>query len=188
MSANENVVSAVAVEVEPVVTSYTEGALARLEELRAMRGSIPRFTIPPTPRETSRLSAVASVPPDFVELAAVMAVANPEAVTRIQAVSPAGMRDLLAYATAYAPLVEELEALTKFVRFTVLTARNEACGEALAIYATAKRLVKQPKYADLAPHVAAMRRVLGKVPSAESRERRAAKKAAAQKAATQQAA
>ncbi|HEX7152532.1 MAG TPA: hypothetical protein VF618_13675 [Thermoanaerobaculia bacterium] len=174
--------SAVAVEVEPVVTSYTEGALARLQELRNMRGLIPHFVVPETPYAPSRMAVTASLPPDFVELAGVLAVANPDAVTRGQAASAAEMRELLAYAAAYAPLVAELEALTKFVRFSVIAARNRAGGEALAIYETAKRLAKRPEFANLAPHVAAMRRVLGKVPSAEARARREAKKAAAQQA------
>jgi hypothetical protein len=177
----EKVVSAVAVDVEPVVSPYTEGALARLEELRSMRLSIPRFAIPPTPGATSRLTSAASVPPDFVELAAVMAVGNPEALTRAQVGGADEMRDLMSYAAAYTPLLEELEALTKFVRYSVLSARNQAGSEALGIYAGAKRLAKRPEYAHLAPHVAGMRRVLGKVPSAEVRAaRKAAKNAAAQ--------
>ncbi|HEX9985957.1 MAG TPA: hypothetical protein VGF69_22035 [Thermoanaerobaculia bacterium] len=180
----EKVVSAAAVELEPVGTSYTEGALARLEELRKMRGAIPRFAIPPTPDATSRLTSAASVPPDFIELAAVMTVANPEALTRAQAGGAAEMRDLMSYAVAYTPLLEELEALTKFVRYSVVAARNQAGSEALGIYAHAKRLAKRPEYAALAPHVAGMRRVLGKVPSAEVRAaRKAAKNAAAQAAA-----
>jgi hypothetical protein len=171
----EKVVSA-AVEVEPVVSPYTEGALARLEELRKMRGAIPRFAIPPTPDATRLLNTAASLPPDFIELAAVMAAANPDGLTRAQAADE--MRDLMHYAVAYTPLLEELEALTKFVRYSVMSARNQAGSEALAIYAGAKRRAKRPEYAHLAPYVAGMRRVLGKVPSAEVRAERKAKRAA----------
>ncbi|HEX7152154.1 MAG TPA: hypothetical protein VF618_11765 [Thermoanaerobaculia bacterium] len=95
------------------------------------------------------------------------------------------MRDLLSYAMAYAPLADELEALAQAVRHSVITARNKVGQEALTIYALAQRMARLAENAGLAAHVADMRRKLGRVPSAEARERRAAKKAAAQAAVTQ---
>ncbi|HEX7153251.1 MAG TPA: hypothetical protein VF618_17330 [Thermoanaerobaculia bacterium] len=184
---NEKVVSVGAVEVEPVVTSYASEAQARVQELRSMRTLIPRFTIPVSPQETTRLSAAASVPPEFVELTA-MAAALEQGLTRGQAVSSAEMRDLMSYADAYAPLADELEAMAQFVRHSVIAARNVVGSEALTIYALAQRLAKRPTMAHLAPHVADMRRALGKMQSAQARERRAAKRAARLAAAQTQAA
>jgi hypothetical protein len=100
-----------------------------------------------------------SVPQPFVELTAV-AVKNSPALVRGGAADPARLRDLLTFATAYAPFADELEALASFVRHTVTAAKNEAGSTALTTYALAQRLAKRPETADLAPHVHDMRRAL----------------------------
>ena len=140
---------------------HIEPAQARLSELRAMREAIPRFAIPESTRETRRLNAAASVPPDFVELV-VFALANNKALALGEGKSPAELRDLLRYAEAYAPLADELEAFAQFIRYSVNVARNEAGFEALTIYSTAQRLAKRREHAQLAPYVADMRRTLGR--------------------------
>jgi len=147
----------------PDVPPNTHAAMAqqRVEELKQWREQIPRFAIPETTDEVRRLSAAASVPPVFIELTNV-AIANQSALVRTDGAPPAEVRDLLSYADAYVPLADELEALAQFIRYSTTAARNLAGTEALTTYSLAQRLAKQKRYAHLKPHVADMRRALGK--------------------------
>jgi hypothetical protein len=174
----KNVVVTAAVESTPV--SYIAEAQTCVEEVRAMRERIPYFAIPDSSDAAQRLSSAASVPTDFVELTA-MAVTNQKTLSRTESTTAAQIRDLMQYATAYSPVADELEALAQFIRHSVRVAKNKAGAEALTIYALAQRLAKRPESAELAPHVADMRRALGRGRklSAETVARRAAKKAKA---------
>jgi len=153
---NENVVIPVT---NPNI--YAESAQLRLEELRRWRDQIPRFAIPETVDATRRLSPAAAVPPVFIELTNV-AVANQTALVRVDGAPPAEVRDLVAYADAYVPLADELEMMAQFIRYSTTAARNLAGTEALTTYSLAQRLARQKRYAHLKPHVADMRRALGK--------------------------
>jgi len=155
-------------------TNHSQNAQARVEELRAMRQKIPNFVFPADKGERRRLTNAASVPPELIELTAV-AMTNSAALVRGESAGPDGLRDLLAYADAYAPLADELEALASFVRHSVLAAKNKAGSDALTTYALTQRLAKRPETADLAPIAEAMGRVLGrrrkaKAPSAPAPE------------------
>ena len=140
---------------------HAETVQLRLEELRQWREQIPRFVIPETADETRKLSHAASVPIVFIELTNV-AVANHIALVRADGTPPAEIRDLVAYADAYFALPDELEALAQFIRYSTTAARNLAGTEALTTYSLAQRLSRQKRYAHLKPHVADMRRALGK--------------------------
>ena len=149
--------------VVPAVGPNDHAATAqlRVEELRKWREQIPRFAIPETADATRRLSQAASVSSVFIELTN-MAVTNQRALVRADATPPAEIRDLVAYADAYVPLADELEALAQFIRYSTTSARNVAGTEALTTYSLAQRLSRQKRYAHLKPHVADMRRALGK--------------------------
>jgi hypothetical protein len=163
MSTNEkDVVSNV------IPNGHTAEAQARLQELRQSRERIPHFTLPVSGKATAKLMSAASVPPQFVE-ASTSAMANEKALER-PSVTPAEVRDLMAYADAYGPLADEHEAMGQFLRHSINAARNLAGSEALATYHTAKRLAKIPRYAGLAVYVADMRRALGKVRGKETPE------------------
>ena len=151
----------------PSPVSHTDAAQALVDQTRAMRQRIPNFVVPTSRGEASRLSNAASVPPEFVELSAV-AVKNSTALVRGGALDPDQTRDLMTFADAYDPLADELEALAQFIRHSTLAARNKAGSEALMTYAVSKRLAKRPETADLAPHVADMRRALGRTRKAKS--------------------
>jgi hypothetical protein len=141
----------------------------------ARREQIPRFVIPETSDATRRLNNAASVSPVFIELTNV-AVANQPVLVRTEGATASQVRDQVSYADAYSPLADELEALAHFVRHSVATARSAAGLEALTTYALAQRLSRQPQNAHLRPHVADMRRALG-------RGRKLTPEVAAQKAA-----
>ena len=148
--------------------SHNDNAQALIEQVRAMRERIPNFVVPKSKDERQRLSQAASVPPEFVELTAV-AVTNSQALVRGEGADPAQARDQMSYGEAYLPLADELEALGHFIRHSVTAAKNRAGSDALTTYALAKRLAKRPETADLAPHVADMRRALGRSRKAKSK-------------------
>jgi hypothetical protein len=142
-------------------TSHTATVQERINDIRAMRLKIPNFTIPESKRAKRQIATIASLPPAFIERAAV-AISNSASLVRAGATDPERIRDLMSYADAYDALADELEAMASFVRHSTATARNEAGREALTTYAAAQRLAKLPATADLAPHVADMRSALGK--------------------------
>jgi len=143
------------------MATHSENAQARVEEIRAMRQKIPNFVFPTVKGERRRLTKAATVPPDLIELTAV-AVKNNVALVRGGRPDPEVLRDLSAYADAYSPLADELEALASFVRHSVTAARNTVGIDALDTYALTQRLAKRPGTADLAPLAEAMGRALGR--------------------------
>ena len=143
------------------MATHSENAQARVEEIRAMRQKIPNFVFPTVKGERRRLTKAATVPPDLIELTAV-AVKNNVALVRGGRPDPEVLRDLSAYADAYSPLADELEALASFVRHSVTAARNTVGSDALTTYALTRRLAKRPETADLAPLAEAMNRALGR--------------------------
>jgi hypothetical protein len=149
--------------------THNETAQLRIDELRAWREQIPRFAVPETADARQKLSQAASVSPAFIELTNV-GVANHTALGRTDGAPPAEIRDLVAYSDAYVPLADELEALAQFIRFSTTAARHLAGTEALTTYALAQRLSRQKRYAHLKPHVADMRRALGKQRKAKPEE------------------
>ena len=126
-----------------------------------MREKIPNLVFPESVGANRKLISAATVPPEFIELSAV-AVKNSESLVRKGGADPEQTRDLMSYAEAYSPLADELEALAHFIRHSVIAARHKAGSNALTTYAMAQVLAKRPETADLAPHVADMRRALGK--------------------------
>jgi hypothetical protein len=148
-------------EVPVTQTSHADIAQERVAEVRAMREKIPNLVIPDSAGANRRLISAATVPPEFIELSAV-AVKNSESLVRKGGSDPEQTRDLMSYAEAYSPLADELEALAQFIRHSVITARHKAGSDALTTYALAQVLAKRSETADLAPHVADMRRALGK--------------------------
>ena len=175
MSTNEKAVSVV------TPNPYSEAAHARVQELRQWRETIPHINVSTIVTDTNRLSNAASVSPEFVELTTV-AVANQKSLVRSEGATPDEIRDLMRYAEAYSPLADELEAMAQFVRHSVTAARNKAGFEALTTYSLAQRMSKRAENAALKPHVADMRRALGRVRKLTSEQKLAKKAKAAARA------
>lgn len=142
---------------EPSV--HTVAAQARIQDVRAMRETIPEFAVPGSKAEATRIVRAASVPPEFVELAITALAHSPD--LRRETSNPNRARDRMDYADAYSPLVDELEATAQFLRHSIRVARNEAGSDALATYALAKHLMTRPELGELVEYVADMRRALG---------------------------
>jgi len=171
-----NTKEAVSPPAEPSV--HTTAAQARIQELRAMRDAIPEFRIPDSKTEARRIVANASVPPEFVELAATAITLSPD--IRRETSDPNRVRDRMDYADAYSPLADEFEASAKFLRHSIRVARGEAGGDALATYALAKHVARRPEQGELKVHVRDMERALG-VRARLAKGRAARKKAEAAK-------
>ncbi len=146
----------------PEASVRTAAAQALIAKVRAIRDEIPDFTAPGFQGSGRGPGNAASVPMAFVERTAV-AVANHPLLVRPDLLDPAVSRDLMTFAEAYTPLADEMEAVLKFLRHTIISARNTAGTDALVTYTLAQRLAKRAATkADLAPHVADMRRELGR--------------------------
>ena len=146
--------------VEVPASSHSDAAQAFVDQLRRMRETIPHFAIPTLKSGRRTLNSLTSLPAAFIELTA-MARTNNGALVRGGATTPAETRDLIAYGEAYSPVADELEAFAQFIRYSIAAARAKAADEALNTYALARRLARRAAHADLAPHVADMRRALG---------------------------
>ena len=149
------------VSVTAAPASHLDAAQTLVNDIRAMRQRIPNLVIPNSKGSLRRLAQAASVPKQFVDLAA-MAVTNNPALVREGGQDLAQNRDLSSYAEAYGLVADELEALAYFVRHSVTAAKNKVGNEALTTYALARRLAKLPETADLTPHVDDMSKALGK--------------------------
>ena len=140
---------------------HSEAAQAVVAEIRALRQKIPNLVVPSSKEELKKLASAASVPADFAERMAV-AVENNPALVRGGALDPEKSRDLMAYAEAFGPVADEVEALGRVIRHSVTAARNKVGSDALITYVVAQRLAALPEHADLVPHVTDMRRTLRK--------------------------
>lgn len=146
----------------PETSARTAAAQAFIAKLRALRDEVPDFTFPEFQGNSQALANAASVPPAFVERALV-ATTNSPLLARPNALDPAVSRDLLKFAEAFAPVADEIEAVAKFVRHSITSARNQAGSDALVTYGLARRLARhRNSAAEIAPHVADMRRALGR--------------------------
>lgn len=146
----------------PEASARTAAAQAAIAKVRAMRDEIPDFTSAAFLGNGRLLTAAAKVSPGFVERTNV-AVANIPLLGREGVLDPAVSRDLMAFADAFAPVADELEALALHVRHSIASARHRAGSDALTTYALAQRLAKNPESAAaLAPHVRDMRDALGR--------------------------
>jgi hypothetical protein len=137
---------------------HVEAAKAMLEEVRALRAKIPRFTAE-VPNEPQKISNVASVPDPFVESAGSAADASKQLEAAAGA-DPATLRDSFGFALAYDSVVVEAYAFARAVEHTVRVQRAKAGLSALDIYAIAQRLAKRKDGAEFVPHVEDMRRKL----------------------------
>ena len=159
MTSNDNNKQATsAAETAPPENMYTDSAAAMVDRIHAMQADIPKFSIPSERNSTQRLASVSSVPLQFVEKVATLVKDKPFLTG--DDTGPAKLRDLLAFAAAYAPVADEMEALAGGLRHTIRDTLNEAGASALTAYEVAKRKARRAAAADLLPHIADMKRLL----------------------------
>jgi hypothetical protein len=139
--------------------SYQGTAAEHLDRLRALRETIPNFVTVSDAKAIHRLCQAASVPPEFVELSAV--VAKKTETLGVGGPNAERMRDRLAFADAYGPVADEYDAIAQLLRLSIVAARNQAGSDALLVYKTTKHLAKRPETSELAPNLADLSRLLG---------------------------
>ena len=141
-----------------VTASHVEGAKALIEKIRALAAEVPNFVIA-TPEESKRLATVAGLDDAFLESAGVCIQTTP-GFESASGVDQATMRDRYGFALAYEAAVPEAFAFARSLAHTCRVARAAAAGNALDIYAFARRRAKRKNGAELVPHVEDMRRKL----------------------------
>lgn len=82
------------------------------------------------------------------------------------------LREVLSSADGYRLLGERLDMLSTQVKYTAEARWSEAVSEAMYTYTMATTLAADPAHADLAPHVATIRRHLGRRNAATGKKRK----------------
>src|SRR5262245_2735327 len=109
---------------------HSETAQAVIGQIRAVREKVPNLVIPASKDAQKKLAPAAAVPADFAERMTV-AVENHPVLVWQGALDPEKARDLMAYAEAFGPVADEVEALARAIRHSVTAARNRVGREAL---------------------------------------------------------
>jgi hypothetical protein len=155
----ENIKEVLMTEITINPNPHVEAANALLEKIRALRADVPGFITEAPARERIRITRRASVPTDFLESASVVVRRSARLETAAGS-DAARVRDSYAYSLAYEAVIQELNAFSRSVRYTIRVRRAEAGGSALDVFAVARRLAKQKDGAELIPHVEDMQRKL----------------------------
>ncbi|HYO75719.1 MAG TPA: hypothetical protein VE010_04590 [Thermoanaerobaculia bacterium] len=113
------------------------------------------------PSTANFVRAHANVPIEFLATAAAAVEQTPEleAVRRFD-VNEA--RDTLQFIDAYRPVVDKMLDLGRSLKFTLSARRARLAGKSLQIYAIAQALARDPAGAAISPHIANLRRDLGR--------------------------
>lgn len=139
-------------------STHAEGARILIEKIRALRAEIPHLT---TDLVDGRALTGGVVPEKFLESTSV-AIQNNLRLEQAAGADATTLRDAYAYALAYDPVVQELEALAQYVAHSVRVQRNSAGVCALDVYHTSKRLSRRKDFSELKPFVEDMQNKLGK--------------------------
>jgi hypothetical protein len=140
---------------------YRSLAQSLIDQLRAYRQQIPRFTFSPEKHFSKRMITLASVPAEFIQIVST-SVGNAPELTSPGLASSEDLRDRLSFSISFTAVVDEMAAMTNATRYTVTEAFASAAADALIIYALAKRLARHPENSHLIPLVENMRKALGR--------------------------
>lgn len=133
--------------------SYSDASAQALKALDAIASLIPTTPLmqgAPIPYVRRRLG----VKPELIDRAADTVDATPSLQSLLDV---AQTRDTVAYNDAFRPVLARLLAMGQNLRLEIETRHAKAGEDALALYATAKRLATRPGSADLGSHVAGMK-------------------------------
>jgi hypothetical protein len=128
-----------------------------IAQIRAVRDAIPDFTQLTVPARQS-LATVAATNPEFIR-ASINSVSESPNVQSALGRTPEDLRQEAGVVQSWDDLEDEVRALLAGVEATNLVRRNRLGEAALAIYAFARRLVRQKEHANLLPHVETMKRL-----------------------------
>lgn len=144
----------------PTITHYQQIAAQVSAILNQALSHISSFEAP----HSSTQNFVRShkiIPTDFIATAISAVEATPE----LQSVNKFDVneaRDVLQFIEAFRPVVDQIEALGRDVKFTIDARKAKVAADALQIYDIAKGVARDPNSAALQSHVANLKRDLGR--------------------------
>jgi hypothetical protein len=147
---------------------HEETAQAMLVQLRQLAHSVPGFAFIPA-RRRRQLSASASVSDDFLQAVSVACDAQPRLGPSGE-ITGAELRGMVTFSRQYNSVADELVLLAEGLRGTVAVLRSDVCRRALRVYANAKRIESPEEMEKLIPHLADMKRTLGRAKRSEKKK------------------
>jgi hypothetical protein len=111
----------------------------------------------PHPRTANQVRGGRTVPREAV-VAIIAMIEASDAIRELNLLDPEHAREVVELDDNYRILDERLDRLRRQVRYTVEARWAEVASHAMDAYWMAKRFAKEPRYADLAAHVATIKR------------------------------
>ena len=145
-----------AADVTPTITHYQQLATRLSAAVTALIAEIPRFESNHT-ATTDFVKAHKRFAPDFIATVLAAVESNPE-LQRLQKFDVTEARDTLQFIEAFRPLVDQVDALARDLRFTMDARKAAVAADGLQIYAIAKGIARDPSSAMVAAHVLNMKR------------------------------
>lgn len=139
---------------------HAQAAQSLLLQLRQIAQLVQGFTHVTSERRR-RIGVVSAIPDEFLHAVSVACDAHPRLAAASE-VTGAEFRDTIHFAREYLSVAEELEILARGLRGTVAERRHESAQKALRVYITAKRINHLERRETLIPHLAEMKRALGR--------------------------
>ena len=124
----------------------------------------------PHPRTAKKVRGGRTVPRKAV-LSIVAMVESSPAIQEMNLLDTERAHEILEFDDGFRVLDERLERLRGQVRYTVEARWAELASEAMDAYHIAKQLAKNPRHADLAAHIATIRRHLGRTNEAKGEKK-----------------
>jgi hypothetical protein len=144
----------------PTLTHYDQLAAQLSASVGGLIAQIPRF-------ESTHATTAGFVktnkqfPADFIATVLAAVEANPE-LQRLEKFDVTEARDTLQFIEAFRPLVDQVDALARDLKFTIDARKAKVAADGLQIYAIAKGIARDPSSAVVAAHVRNMKRDLGR--------------------------
>lgn len=142
------------------IPSHQETAQAMMIQLRQIATTVAGFAHLSSTRRR-KITSSASLPDAFLQAVAVACDATPHLASSSQ-ISGAEIRDGLGFSQAYTSVADELELLARGLRGTVANRRFDLGQRALRAYGMAKSINRPEDRELLIPHLADMKRTLGR--------------------------
>ena len=143
----------------PPASTHVDDAKVMIQDIKGLGQRFPTFTFPTDANSNRKLSPTATVP--MAALARITDLVQTNPLLTGNDIGPAELRDLVNIAVAYSSVPDEAEAFAGAARHTLTATLAKAGSAALTAYEVAKRQAKRPEGADLRPHVADIKRLLG---------------------------
>ncbi|HEY0159335.1 MAG TPA: hypothetical protein VGF28_18765 [Thermoanaerobaculia bacterium] len=125
----------------------------------------------PHPRTEKKVRGGRTIPREAV-LAVIAMVESSAVIRSLNLFDPEHGREVVEFDDGYRLLDERLERLRRQVRYTVEARWAEVASTAMDAYMMAKRLARDPRYADLAAHVTIIARHLDRTNTATARTKK----------------